>query len=161
MILDAYLQDPETEALISDAALAGAMLEVEAALARVQGRADVIPAQAGARIAEVAAGLVADLPALARGTVHDGVPIIALLAQLRTAVGEAYGGYVHWGATSQDIVDTAMILLLRRATALFSDRLDGLIRAWAVLAEVPFSFWGAHLAEQRRHKVPDITIPKW
>jgi 3-carboxy-cis,cis-muconate cycloisomerase len=134
MILDAYLQDPETEALISDAALAGAMLEVEAALARVQGRADVIPAQAGARIAEVAAGLVADLPALARGTVHDGVPIIALLAQLRTAVGEAYGGYVHWGATSQDIVDTAMILLLRRATALFSDRLDGLIRAWAVLA---------------------------
>jgi len=135
MILDAYLQDPETEALISDAALAGAMLEVEAALARVQARADIIPAQAGAHIAEVAAGLVVDLPALVAGTIHDGVPIIALLAQLRAAVGHAHGGYVHWGATSQDIVDTAMVLMLRRVAALFSARLDDLIRQWAALTE--------------------------
>ncbi|MDP7548156.1 MAG: 3-carboxy-cis,cis-muconate cycloisomerase [Alphaproteobacteria bacterium] len=134
MILDAYLQDPESEASISDAALAAAMLEVEAALARVQAGLDIIPPQAGARIAEVAAGLAVDLPALAQGTIRDGVPVIALLAQLRAAVGSEYGGYVHWGATSQDIVDTAMVLMLRRVTALFSARLDALIRIWAALA---------------------------
>ncbi len=134
MILDAYLQDSETEALISDAALAKAMLEVEAALARVQARADIIPAQAGDRIAEAADGLVVDLPALKQGTIQDGVPIIALLGQLRAAVGSEHGGFVHWGATSQDIVDTAMVLLLRRVMALFSARLDNLIRAWAALA---------------------------
>ncbi|MDA1098137.1 MAG: 3-carboxy-cis,cis-muconate cycloisomerase [Proteobacteria bacterium] len=134
MILDAYLQDLETEALISDAALATAMLEVEAALARVQARAGIIPAQAGSRIAEAAAGLAVDLPALTQGTIHDGVPVIALLAQLRAAAGSAYGGYVHWGATSQDIVDTAMVLMLRRVMALFAGRLDDLIRSWAALA---------------------------
>ncbi len=135
MILDAYLQEPETEALISDAALAAAMLEVEAALAEVQARADIIPAPAGGRIAKVAASLVVDLQALTRGTIHDGVPVIALLAQLRAAVGSQYGGYVHWGATSQDIVDTAMVLMLRRVMALFSARLDDLIQTWAALAE--------------------------
>ncbi len=134
MILDAYLQDPETDALISDAALATAMLEVEAALARVQARADIIPAQAGSRIDAAAASLVVNLPALMQGTIQDGVPIIALLAQLRAAVGSEYGGYVHWGATSQDIVDTAVVLILRRVSALFSARMDALIRTWAALA---------------------------
>ena len=134
MILDAYLQDPGTDALISDAALAAAMLEVEVALARVQARAGIIPAHVGAGIEAAAAGLVVDLPALIQGTVHDGVPIIALLAQLRAAVGGDYGSYAHWGATSQDIVDTAMVLMLRRVTALFSARLDELMGTWAALA---------------------------
>ena len=135
MILDAYLHDPETSELISDAALASAMLEVEGALARVQARSGIIPAQAGARIDAAAAGLAVDMPALMQGTVSDGVPVIALLGQLRAAVGGEHGGYVHWGATSQDIVDTAMVLMLRRVMALFSARLDSLIRIWAALAE--------------------------
>ncbi|MFP6747772.1 MAG: 3-carboxy-cis,cis-muconate cycloisomerase [Alphaproteobacteria bacterium] len=134
MILDAYLRDTETEALISDRALAGAMLEVEAALARVQGRLNIIPPEAATRIVAAAAELKVDIQALSDGTVRDGVPIIALLAQLRRAVGEGHAGYVHWGATSQDIVDTALVLMFRRVMALFAARLDELIHVWAPLA---------------------------
>ncbi len=136
MILDAYLQDPETEALISDRALAAAMLEVEAALARVQGRLDIIPPEAAARIEAAAAELDVDLGALSEGTVRDGVPIIALLGQLRSAVGEGHGGYVHWGATSQDIIDTALVLMFGRIMTLFAARLDDLIAIWATLADL-------------------------
>lgn len=134
-MFDAYLYDGETEALISDQALATTMLEVEIALARVQGRLDIIPAAAATRIEVAVAGLVLDMPALAVGTINDGVPVIALLHQLRSAVGPEFGSYVHWGATSQDIVDTAMSLIMRRVQTLFVDRLDQLIGAWAGLAE--------------------------
>ncbi|MDE0942503.1 MAG: 3-carboxy-cis,cis-muconate cycloisomerase, partial [Alphaproteobacteria bacterium] len=120
-MFDAYLYDGETEALISDQALATTMLEVEIALARVQGRLDIIPAAAATRIEVAVAGLVLDMPALAVGTINDGVPVIALLHQLRSAVGPEFGSYVHWGATSQDIVDTAMSLIMRRVQTLFVD----------------------------------------
>ena len=57
MILDAHLQDPDTENLVRDAALIRAMLDVEAALARVQGRLGIIPGEAAAEIDKVAATL--------------------------------------------------------------------------------------------------------
>ncbi len=135
MILDAYLQDPDTEALISDAALVAAMLEVEASLARVQGRLGIIPAEAADRIVETATSLDVDIPALGLATVKDGVPITDFVAQLRAGVGEAHGGYVHWGATSQDIVDTALVLLFRVALDLLAGRLDELIGVWGELAD--------------------------
>ena len=134
MILDAYLSDPETEDLISDRALVAAMLAVEAALARVQGRLGIIPGEAAVRITDTAHGLEVDIAALSAATVRDGVPVIEFLGQLRRAVGAPHDGYVHWGATSQDIMDTAMNLMLAEVLALFLDRLDNLIGTWAPLA---------------------------
>lgn len=127
--------DPEIAALFRDRAEIRAMLRVEGALARVQGRLGVIPAEAAERIAHVADSVEIDPARLAEGTARAGVPVPALVDVLREAIGGEAAGYVHWGATSQDIVDTATVLRLRTALELCDVRLDGLIRDLAGLAE--------------------------
>lgn len=104
-----------------------AMLRVEAALALAGARAGLVPRPAAERIASVAGGLEPDPAALAAATAANGVPVTALVARLREAVGNDAAAWVHWGATSQDIVDTALILRLRDAAALLDARLDALI----------------------------------
>ncbi len=131
----AYLSDAETAAPFGDAEEVRAMLAVEAALARVQGALDVIPKAAAKRIAQVAGTTEIAPEMLAAGSARDGMPIPALVAALREAVGAEAGQYVHWGATSQDIVDTALVLRLRRALDVIAPRLDHIIAALAVQAE--------------------------
>ena len=63
------------------------------------------------------------------------MPVPALVAQMRQAVGGEAAGFVHWGATSQDILDTALILQLRDALILLDGRLAALITALASLAD--------------------------
>lgn len=127
--------DPESAEQLSDTAQIRAMLRVEAALARVEGRLGIIPADAAARIVEVAACLDIEPAALAAGTADAGVPIPALVTALRNAVGKRAAAYVHWGATSQDIVDTALILRLRDVLAILAGRLDGIIANLATQAD--------------------------
>jgi 3-carboxy-cis,cis-muconate cycloisomerase len=110
------------------------MLQVEAALAQAQARLGVIPAAAGAQIAAGAAALQPDFERLQAGTEKAGLPVVALVAQLRAQVGEEAAGYVHWGATSQDVVDTALVLQMRAGLALLEGRLARLSRALARLA---------------------------
>ncbi len=129
------LSDQETAALFSDAAELWAMLRVEGALARVQGNLGVIPAKAAARIAEVAAKLEIDPESLAQSTASNGVLIPGLVAQLRKAVGGEAAGFVHWGATSQDIMDTGLVLRLRDCLALFETRLVAVCDALAKQAK--------------------------
>ena len=80
------LSDPDSLALLDDRACLAAMLRVEAALAVAQGRLGLIPADAADRIAAVAAGLDLDPAVLAEGSADAGVPVPALVAQLRAAV---------------------------------------------------------------------------
>ena len=127
--------DREIVALLDDRARLRAMLDVEAALARVQGRLGVIPPEAAARIAEVAELLDLNPAALAAGTASAGIPIPALVAALREAVGAEAGPYVHWGATSQDIMDTGLVLRLRDLLDRLDRRLAGVIQSLAALAE--------------------------
>ncbi len=127
--------DREIAALLDDRARLRAMLDVEAALARVQGQLGVIPPAAAARIAEIAEALEIDPAALAPGTASAGVPTPALVAALRAAVGTAAAPYVHWGATSQDIMDTGLVLRLRDLLDKFDQRLAGVIQSLAALAE--------------------------
>lgn len=127
--------DREIVALLDDRARLRAMLEVEAALARVQGRLGVIPAAAATRIAEVAESLELDPAALASGTASAGVPVPALVASLRAAVGGEAGAYVHWGATSQDIMDSGLVLRLRAVLDALDGRLAGAIETLAALAQ--------------------------
>jgi 3-carboxy-cis,cis-muconate cycloisomerase len=127
--------DREIVALLDDRARLRAMLEVEAALARVQGRLGVIPAAAATRIAEVAESLELDPAAPAPGTASAGVPVPALVAALRAAVGAEAGAYVHWGATSQDIMDSGLVLRLRAVLDALDGRLAGAIETLAALAQ--------------------------
>ncbi len=131
----ALLNDPEVAALLADEAQARAMVRVERALAAVEGRLGVIDAAAASAIETRLAGFEPDVADLARGTAAAGVPVPALVAQLRRAVGGDAAGFVHWGATSQDIIDTALVLQLREALVLLEGHLAALIEALARLAD--------------------------
>jgi 3-carboxy-cis,cis-muconate cycloisomerase len=102
--------------IFDERALIARYVEVEVALARAQGRCGVIPAEAAAEIAARANPAALDLDLLRRETEVVGYPILPLVHQLAKLCGEA-GRYVHWGATTQDIMDTAVVLQIRDALA--------------------------------------------
>ena len=131
----ALLSDPEVAALLDDAAQARAMVRVERALAVAEGRLGVIEPGVATAIEQRLSNFEPGLVGLARGTAEAGVPVPALVAQLRVAVGGEAAGFLHWGATSQDIVDTALILQLREALVLLEGRLAALTAALARLAD--------------------------
>jgi 3-carboxy-cis,cis-muconate cycloisomerase len=126
--------DPKIAAIFSDEQFVGRLLQVEAALAKVQGRLGVIPAKAGDAIASGAAVLRIDFGRLQAGTEKAGLPIIELVSQLREQIGEDSAAYVHWGATSQDIMDTALVLQIRAAISDVENTLQVLIKNLAALA---------------------------
>ncbi|RAY16546.1 3-carboxy-cis,cis-muconate cycloisomerase [Actinomadura craniellae] len=117
-----------------DAAWVRALLDAEAALARAQARAGTVPAAAAAEITRVAAGLRPDPGALALRALETGNPVVPLLAELRAALDPAVAGHVHRGATSQDIVDTATMLVAHRALEPVLAALDRTLAALAGLA---------------------------
>lgn len=127
--------EPEVAEAFSDLATIRAMLLVEAGLARVQGRLGIIPADGAARISDLASSFEPDLAGIAAGTEKSGVPIIPLVEQLRAAVGGEAAGYVHWGATSQDIVDTGLVLRLRDVADLLEGKIARLSGLLATLAD--------------------------
>ncbi len=132
-VFEPLLTDPETAAILGDAAMARAMVRVESALAEVEGGLGVIDPAAAGRIVAALAAFAPDLDDLARGTARAGVPVPALVAQLRRVVGDDADG-LHWGATSQDIVDTALVLQLRQALEVLERRLEAVCTALAGLA---------------------------
>lgn len=127
--------DPEIAEHFSDAVQIRAMLEVEAALARVQARMDMIPADAAVAIVRAARDLVIEPADLAEPTYRSGVPVVDLVARLREASGKTAGQYVHWGATSQDVTDTATVLTLRLVLDILETRIETVIRRFSGLAE--------------------------
>ncbi len=110
------------------------MLHVEAALARVQARLGLIPADAAAGIAAAAARVTLDDATLAASVRNVGYPVVGLVAALAREAGEA-GRWTHWGATTQDIMDTALALQLRDALALLRDEIAAAARGLRRLAD--------------------------
>ncbi len=109
------------------------MLDVEAALARVQGRMGIIPADAAEAIvaaAKVENLRVEDLAASARNV---GYPVVGLVGGLSKASGAA-GGWTHWGATTQDIMDSATVLQVRDGLDLIETELRAILTALAAQA---------------------------
>jgi 3-carboxy-cis,cis-muconate cycloisomerase len=100
---------------VSDRAWLQAMLDVEAALARACAREELIPTGAAATIAAACRAEAFDMAALGRSVGEHATPIVGLVRALRAAVPEEVAVHVHHGATSQDIVDTAAMLVTRRA----------------------------------------------
>lgn len=128
--------DADIAGHFSDAERVRAMLDVEAALAGAEGRLGVIPPDAADAIVGAARAASPDPASLQAGTLSAGVPVAALVAQLRTAVGGQAAHYVHWGATSQDIVDTALVICLRAVIERLDTQLAALADRLAVVAEV-------------------------
>lgn len=101
-------------AIFDDQATVARYVEIEVALAAVQARLGIIPAQAAHAIARGADASKIDMAALKAETEIVGYPILPLLHQLVKQCGSA-GEYLHWGATTQDIMDTATVLQVRDA----------------------------------------------
>jgi 3-carboxy-cis,cis-muconate cycloisomerase len=131
------LRDEEIAALFSDAAEINALLRVEAALAKTQGELGVIPIASAAEIQQGIAAAKIEPESLAAATRRDGVPVPALVAALRDAMHSSeHAQFLHWGATSQDVMDTALVLRLKTVCDLIEQRLVGLLQALARQAEV-------------------------
>jgi 3-carboxy-cis,cis-muconate cycloisomerase len=119
----------------SDVALLQAMLDVEVALMRALARAGLAPAQAATEVAQAADASSFDVAAIGRGTADTGTPVPAMLSALRSRLSDEAAAHLHQGATSQDVVDTGLMLVAQRALAPLLDDLGAAANACAELAE--------------------------
>jgi len=117
-----------------DTAFLRALLDAEAALTRAQAALGLAPEAAARAVTGAAVADRFDARTLAEEARAGGNPVIPLVAALTRAVGEEHGPYVHRGATSQDIMDTAMMLVAHRALGPVLDGLERTGRAFARLA---------------------------
>ena len=125
---------PAMRAIFTDEALVARYVEVEVALAHVQGAIGVIPADIAASIAKSTDAAKIDLGNLKSETDLVGYPIIGVVHQLQSQCGDA-GRYLHWGATTQDIMDTATVLQTRAALDLVDADLKAVAADLARLAD--------------------------
>jgi len=125
---------PAMRAIFDERAFIARCVDVETALARAQARAGLIPQEAATRISASADPSIFDYEALRAETEIVGYPILAMVRQLSAQCGEA-GRYVHWGATTQDIMDSATMLQCKAAVALIETQLLDVRVALAGLAE--------------------------
>jgi 3-carboxy-cis,cis-muconate cycloisomerase len=136
-LLGPLFGSPESSALFTDRARLQGMLDFEAALARAEAQTGVIPASAAPMIARQCRAELFDIAALARETARAGnpaIPIVMRLTALVAAGDPEAARYVHWGATSQDAMDTGLVLQLRPFLALLEadfGRLAGALRRLA------------------------------
>ena len=117
-------------ALFTPAAEIEAMLRFEEALALAEAEAGVIPPEAAAAISAAISAFAADDDLLAAGVARDGLVVPSLIAALRDRLDEAHRPHLHVGATSQDVIDTGLILRLKTAIPILC---DDIIRLVAVL----------------------------
>lgn len=125
-------------AIVDDKARLQRMLDFEAALARAEADAGVIPAKAAAPIAQACRADRFDIAKIAEDAVAAGTIAIPLVKALTAEVAKADGDaarYVHWGATSQDVIDTALVLELRAAIDALTADLDRAIAGFAAQAK--------------------------
>jgi 3-carboxy-cis,cis-muconate cycloisomerase len=125
---------PEMRDAFSDAATVARYVEVEVALAKAEAKVGVIPAEAAAEIAKRASAETLDWDLMRKETDNVGYPILPLVHQLVKQCGEA-GRYVHWGATTQDIMDTATVLQLRAGLTIIENDIAALRKILADLAK--------------------------
>jgi 3-carboxy-cis,cis-muconate cycloisomerase len=137
-LIDSLAATAALAELFSDESVLRAMLDFESALARAEARTGVIPKDAADTITALARPGSFDAAALSSAAFRAGTPAIplvkALTDQVRKTNAEA-ARFVHWGATSQDVVDTAMSLLLKRAEPILIDDLLRLEKALAGLSD--------------------------
>lgn len=128
-VLGGLLADGEVATAFTATAELDAMLAFEIALARAQAEVGVIPPEAGAVIAQRLGSFTPDIADLRQGMAQDGVVIPQFVKQLRGAVGGPFAAHVHFGATSQDVIDTGLALRLGPVLDLLDARLQAVVDA--------------------------------
>lgn len=126
--------EPQAVAIWSDANTVQGWLDVEAALAQAQGKLGVIPAEVVPAIVAACRADRLDFAQLSEDIAHAQHPFVPVLKQVERLAGEPAAGYLHWGATTQNIFDTASALQMRRTHRLTVDALTGLEQNLAHLA---------------------------
>lgn len=132
---DAMFTTREMSAIFSGESRVQRMLDFEAALARAEARAGVVPSDAAQAVAAKCKADLFDIAALYEAAAVKGTPAIPLVQMLTELVDAEARGYVHWGSTSQDVIDTGMILQVRDGLDLLVHELRAVGRACASLAE--------------------------
>src|SRR6195256_6346542 len=112
-----------------------AWLDVEVALARAQAELGIIPAAAAEAIARAARLELLDRARIDEGFARSGHTLVPLVWELGRVVGETHGGWVHWGATTQNITQTGELLVLRQAHDIFLRLIGKALTAMADLAD--------------------------
>ncbi len=121
--LNPLLGDTEVARQFTPEAELHAMLAFEVALAKAEADHGIIPADAAAAIARAAQAFKPDMAALAEATARDGMVVPEWVSQLRRAVGEPHKAHLHYGSTSQDVLDTSLVLRLKPVVEIFDARL--------------------------------------
>jgi 3-carboxy-cis,cis-muconate cycloisomerase len=137
-LIESLATTPTLAAMFSDESVLRAMLEFEIALARAEARHGIIPVEAADAIAAAAVPGNFELSVLADAAFRSGTPTIPLVRMLTDRVRKTdaeAARFVHWGATSQDVADTAMSLLLKRAEPILIADMLRLEKALADLSE--------------------------
>ena len=124
----------ELRFVLGERSLIGRYLEVESALAAAQADLGLIPREAAVEIAKVTIDDL-DFAELAERMATVGYPVVGLVEQIVKIVPNELGQFAHWGATTQDIMDTALVLQIRAAFDEIMIDLAMLVRALAHLAE--------------------------
>lgn len=135
-LLDGFFRSPSVEPLFSDSESVQSILDFEAALAHAQARAGIISSSAEKAIASACRVELFELPSLAQAMPSAGNLAIPLLKQLNAIVGRNSpdaSRYVHFGATSQDALDTGLILQLRKSVRAIDSDLGSIIASLAAL----------------------------
>ncbi|WEX11303.1 3-carboxy-cis,cis-muconate cycloisomerase [Chelativorans sp. AA-79] len=126
-ILSALVGDEDFATLFSVAAELAAILRFEAALAEAEAEEDLIPAEAAEAISAALKRFKPDIGALNQGVAQDGVVVPALLRQVRETLADEHRVHLHFGGTSQDVIDTALAIRLSEAASLLAARLDTVV----------------------------------
>ena len=131
-ICDIYFTTQEMKRIFSDRNRVQKQMDCEAALAETEAELGIIPQAAAEEIVRKSKVEYLDFAQLKEAMVRTGHPLIPLIQAYKSICAEDAGEYVHWGATTQDMMDTAVVLQLREA---YSVLMDGFDRLYRVLAE--------------------------
>ncbi|TPM40803.1 3-carboxy-cis,cis-muconate cycloisomerase [Mesorhizobium sp. B2-3-4] len=134
-LLSGLLGDEGAARCFSLEADIAAMLAFERALIEAEAECGVVPGEAAAAIVKALASFRPDTGKLRAGVARDGVVVPELVRQIKAAVGDEHGGFVHFGATSQDVIDTSLVLRLKSAVEHLGLLLTETIIRFAFLAE--------------------------
>ena len=132
---DACTRSARVDELFSDAATVSRYLQVEVALAQTEAALGIIPDRAARAIAVSATFENIDLKRYRQDFATVGFPIVGLVRQLTEIVPDGFGQFTHWGATTQDIMDTGLVLALREVVSCTEQALDAIISNLARIAD--------------------------
>ncbi len=129
------VRDPGIRALFTQDACWQSWLDVEAALAKAEAELGVIPEAAAKEIVAKARLDLLERDRIIEGLRRTAHPLVPVVWELSRVCGDDAGGYVHWGATTQNILQTGDLLQLRRVQGIFFSQLSAILSAMAALAE--------------------------